>query len=136
MLSVKLARKILLYQLKDGETYRLRFGIKAVTYECLTDLGSVPPRTVFYDTVKIAPKEHFVSWINTNNEIVRMIINLKYKTVNYNYMNKGIRHFSSGKIIFFGLPANANESTILKVLKRIRFRKDANGIYKSDVANY
>ena len=133
---MKLARKILLYQLKSGETYRLRFGNKAVTYECLTDRDSGPPRTVFYDTVKIAPKEHFVSWVNTNNETVRMIVNLRNKTTNWNYLNKGIRRFYSGKIIYFGLPANANERNILKALNRIFFRKDENGTYRSDVANY
>jgi hypothetical protein len=126
--SVKLARKVLLYESESGETYLLRFGNKAITWQCLAGPNAGSSRTVFYDTVEIAPKQHFVSWLDTNNEAVRMIANLKKKIIHYNYVNQGIRHFSKGKIRYFGPPVYANGDRIRKVVNRILFRKVNHGI--------
>ncbi|MDX1699985.1 MAG: hypothetical protein R3250_05165 [Melioribacteraceae bacterium] len=123
---MKLASNILRFKTDLEGVYQIRFGPKAITWECLRGKDKGSSRTVFYETVEIASKEHFVTWLNADNEVVRMIANLKNKTISYNFKNKGIRQFSKGEIIFFGPPAYANDHKILKALKRIWIRKETN----------
>ena len=125
---MKLARNILLYKSESRNTYRLLFGEKAITFESLSGKDAGLSLTMFYDTLEIAPKEHYISWLNTNNETVRMIVNLNNKTIKYNYLDNGARRFSKGKIIYFGLPAYSSKYKIQKALNWILFRKETNGI--------
>ena len=125
---MKLARKILLYKSESGNTHRLRFGEKAITFESLSGKDEGLSRTMFYDTLEIAPKEHYISWLDTNNETVRMIVNLNNKTIKYNYLSNGVRQFSKGKIIYFGLPAHSSRYKIQRTLNWILFWKETNGI--------
>ncbi len=125
---MKLASNILRFKSDLVDIYQIRFGPKAMTWECLSGKDKGSSRTVFYETVEIASKKHFATWLNADNETVRMIVNLKKKTISYNFKNKGMRRFSKGKIIYFGPPAYANDHKILKALKRILIRKRTNGL--------
>ena len=125
---MKLTSNILKFKSDLEEVYQIRFGPKAITWECLRGKDKGLSRTVFYETVEIASKKHFVSWLNADNETVRMIVNLKNKTISYNFKNKGMRQFSKGEIIYFGPPAYANNHMILRVLKQILIRNGTNGL--------
>ena len=65
--------KILEYEYENGERYRLLFGIKTVTWECLAGSAAGSSGTDSYGAIEIAPNILFISW-STDGDIIKSCV--------------------------------------------------------------
>jgi phenolic acid decarboxylase len=100
--------KTLEYGYENGDAYRILFGDKTITWECLAGLGAGEFGTEFHDAVEVAPNVLFISWAADNGESLSIVANLEKKTLHCNSVYHRIRHFWSGKIDYFG-PAKVTQ---------------------------
>ena len=55
---MEVAGKILEFEYENGERYRLLFGIKTVTWACLSGSSAESFKTDYYSAIEIAPKSY------------------------------------------------------------------------------
>ena len=94
--------KTLEYGYENGDAYRILFGEKTITWECLAGLGAGEFGTEFHDAVEVAPNVLFVSWSKDTGEAISMVANLEKQTIHCSSVYHQIRHFWAGKITHFG----------------------------------
>ena len=90
------------YGYENGDAYRILFGEKTITWECLSGLGAGEYGTEFHDAIEVAPNVLFIAWVRDNGESLSMVANLQQKAIHCNSVYHQIRHFWSGKITYFG----------------------------------
>jgi len=93
--------KILEYEYENGESYRLLFGIKTVTWECLAGSAAGSSETNSYGAIEITPNILFISWSKDDGEVVSIVANLQNDILHCCYSLAGTRYFMKGNIIRF-----------------------------------
>ena len=69
--------KILEYELGNGERYRLLFGIKTVTWECLAGSAAGSSGADSYGAIEISSNILFISWSTDYGEVVSIVANFQ-----------------------------------------------------------
>lgn len=90
--------KILEYESENGESYRLLFGIRTVTWECLVGSAAGLSGTDSYGVFQIAPKILFISWSMDNGELMNVVANFQKKILHCCNTHEGKRNFWKGNI--------------------------------------
>ena len=93
--------KILEYEFGNGERYRLLFGIKTVTWECLAGSASGSSGTDSYGAIEITPNILLISWSMVDDEVVSIVANFQKDVLHCCNTHKGTRHFRKGNIKLF-----------------------------------
>ena len=95
---MEITGKILEYEYENGERYRLLFGIKTVTWECLAGSGAGSSGTDSYGAIEIAPNILFISWSTDYGEVVSIVANFQKDILHSCHTHEGTRHFWKGNI--------------------------------------
>ena len=90
--------KILEYVYENGESYRLLFGIKTVTWKCLAGSAAGSSGTNSYDAIEITPNILFISWSKDDGEVVSIVANFQNDILHCCYSHEGTRYFRKGNI--------------------------------------
>ncbi len=93
--------KILEYEYENGEKFRLLFGIKTVTWECLAGSAAGSSGTDSYGLIEIAPNILFISWSKNDGEVVSIVANFQNDILHCCNTHIGTRHFWKGNIKSF-----------------------------------
>ena len=96
--------KILEYEYENGERYRLLFGIRTVTWECMAGSAAGSSGTDSYGAIEIAPNIFFISWSKDDGEVVSIVANLQKDILHCCNAHEGTRHFWKANIERFANP--------------------------------
>ena len=95
---IEITGKILEYEHENGDRYKLLFGIKTVTWECLAGSASGLSGTNSYDAIEITPSILFISWSMDDGKVVGIIVNLQNDIIHCCFSHEGKRQFIKGNI--------------------------------------
>jgi hypothetical protein len=95
---MEITGKISEYEYENGERYRLLFGIKTVTWECLAGSAAGSSGTDSYGAIEIAPNILFISWSTDSGEVVSIVANFQKDTLHCCNTYEGKRQFLKGNI--------------------------------------
>lgn len=104
--KIEMIGKRLIYEYDNGETYMLEFEVNTLTWTCIAGNAKGFAGKEKYDFVEVAPKILFVSWLESNREVVSLVFNLNTKQVFCSYVYEMEKHQWKGKITSF-LNSNA-----------------------------
>ena len=90
--------KTLEYDYENGERYRLLFGIKTVTWECLAGSAAGSSGTDSYGAIEITPNIIFISWSMEYGEVMSIVANLQNDILHCCNTHEGTIHFLQGNI--------------------------------------
>ena len=90
--------KSLEYEYENGRRYRLLFGIKTVTWECIAGSATGLSGTDSYGTIEITPNILFISWSTDDGEVVSIVANFQNDILHCCSTREGKRHFWKGNI--------------------------------------
>jgi hypothetical protein len=93
--------KIIEYEYENGERYRLLFGIKTVTWECLSGSHSGSSGTNSYGVNEIEPNILFISWSTDSGEVVSIIADFSKDILHCCNTHEGSIQFLKGNILRF-----------------------------------
>lgn len=96
-----IAGKLLEYEKENGESFKLLFGIKTVTWECLSGTAAGSSQTNSYDAIEITPNILFISWSMDDGEAVSMVVNFQNNIVHCCNALDSNRNFWKGNIKCF-----------------------------------
>ena len=90
--------KTLEYDYENGERYRLLFGIKTVTWECLAGSAAGSSGTDSYGAIEINPNILFISWSMEYGEVMSIVANFQNDILHCCNTHEGTIHFLQGNI--------------------------------------
>lgn len=98
---MEITGKILEYEYENGDRYRLLFGMKNVTWECLAGSAVGSSETDSYGAIEITPDILFISWSKNDGTVVNIVTNFQKNILHCCNAHEGTIHFWKGNIYRF-----------------------------------
>ena len=95
---MEITGKIIEYEHENGDRYKLLFGIKTVTWECLRGSVAGSSGTYSYGAIEIAPNNLFISWSEEDGKVMSIVANVQIDTLYCCDTQGDTRHFWKGII--------------------------------------
>ena len=92
------------YEYENGDIYQVLFEEDTVTWTYGPGSGNAVSGTENHDVAEIVPNVFFVSWLESNGEVVSFVANLNEMEIHTSYVYKNSLHFWKGSIKYFGKP--------------------------------